>query len=71
MDSRKPLKKLKTKQNQILGLYSEALRRNLDSLQRIKYKAIVVIEIHARDVIEKMYKNSELIVTYVLIFACR
>lgn len=58
MDSRKPLKKLKKKQNQILGVYSEAIRSDLDRLQRIKFKAIVVIEIHARDVIEKMYKNS-------------
>ncbi|XP_063992490.1 dynein axonemal heavy chain 2 [Diachasmimorpha longicaudata] len=58
MDSKKPLKKLKAKQNQALALYSDALRRDLDRLQRIKYKAIVVIEIHARDVIETMYKND-------------
>ncbi|XP_024940642.1 dynein heavy chain 2, axonemal [Cephus cinctus] len=56
MESKKPLKKLKKKQNQALAKYSEAVRGNLNRLQRLKLKAIVVIEIHARDVIEKMYK---------------
>lgn len=55
-DSKKPLKKLKRRQNQALTNYSEAVRGDLDKLQRLKLKAIVVIEIHARDVIEKMYK---------------
>ncbi|XP_051176804.1 dynein axonemal heavy chain 2 [Leptopilina boulardi] len=56
LDSKKPLKKLRKKQNQALAKYSEAIRGNLSKLQRLKFKAIVVIEIHARDVIEKMYK---------------
>ena len=58
IESKKPLKKLKSRQNQALAKYSEAVRENLDKLQRLKFKAIVVIEIHARDVIEKMYKAS-------------
>lgn len=61
MESKKPLKKLKKKQNQVLAKYSEAVRGNLNKLQRLKLKAIVIIEIHARDVIEKMYKMSEFI----------
>jgi dynein heavy chain len=59
IESKKPLKKLKRRQNQALNKYSEAVRGNLDKLQRLKFKAIVVIEIHARDVIEKMYKSSK------------
>ncbi|XP_033219684.1 dynein heavy chain 2, axonemal [Belonocnema kinseyi] len=56
LESKKPLKKLRKRQNQALAKYSEAIRGNLNKLQRLKFKAIVVIEIHARDVIEKMYK---------------
>lgn len=59
LDSKKPLKKLRKKQNQALAKYSEAIRGNLSKLQRLKFKAIVVIEIHARDVIEKMYRISK------------
>ncbi|XP_046433182.1 dynein axonemal heavy chain 2 [Neodiprion fabricii] len=58
LESKKPLKKLKKKQNQVLTKYSEAIRGNLNKLQRLKLKALVVIEIHARDVIEKMYKMN-------------
>lgn len=56
MESRKPLRKLRKRQNQALAKYSEAIRTDVDKLLRIKLKAIVVIEIHARDVIEKLYK---------------
>lgn len=62
MDSKKPLKKLRKRQNQTLAKYSEAVRSDINKLDRIKFKAIVVIEIHARDVIEKMYKLSKLII---------
>ncbi|XP_043277760.1 dynein axonemal heavy chain 2 [Venturia canescens] len=58
LDSRKPLKKLRKKQNQALAEYTEAIKGNLNKLQRLKFKAIVVIEIHARDVIEKLYKSN-------------
>ncbi|KAG7190743.1 hypothetical protein KM043_006815 [Ampulex compressa] len=57
-DSRKPLRKLRRRQNQALDKYSDAIRSNLTKLERLKLKAIVVIEIHARDVIEKMYRTN-------------
>ncbi|XP_011862155.1 PREDICTED: dynein heavy chain 2, axonemal [Vollenhovia emeryi] len=57
-DSRKPLRRLRKKQNQTLDKYSEAIRGDLSRLDRLKLKAIVVIEIHARDVVEKMYKMN-------------
>ncbi|KAL0267127.1 UNVERIFIED_CONTAM: hypothetical protein PYX00_009482 [Menopon gallinae] len=56
MEAKAPLKKLRTKQNKILQRFSEAIRGNLTKLQRVKVVAIVTIEIHARDVIDKMYK---------------
>ncbi|KAL2735253.1 dynein axonemal heavy chain 2 [Vespula squamosa] len=58
VDSKKPLRRSKKKQNQALAKYSEAIRSDLNNLDRLKFKAIVVIEIHARDVIERMYKNN-------------
>lgn len=58
-DSRKPLRRLRRKQDQALGRYSEAVRSDLSKVDRLKFKAIVVIEIHARDVIERMYRTSE------------
>lgn len=60
-DSKKPLRRLKKKQNQTLDKYSETIRSDLSKLDRLKFKAVIVIEIHARDVIEKMYKMSKLI----------
>lgn len=59
VDSRRPLKKLRKRQNQALSKYTEAIRGELTHLQRLKFKAIAVIEIHARDVIEKMYRASK------------
>ncbi|XP_068978772.1 dynein axonemal heavy chain 2 [Bombus flavifrons] len=58
VDSRRPLKKLRKRQNQALSKYTEAIRGELTHLQRLKFKAIAVIEIHARDVIEKMYRAN-------------
>lgn len=60
-DSKKPLRRLRKKQNQTLDKYSETIRSDLSKLDRLKFKAVIIIEIHARDVIEKMYKMSELI----------
>lgn len=68
MDSKKPLRRSKRKQNQALAKYSEAIRSDLSNLDRLKFKAIVVIEIHARDVIERMYKNSEFSFHYMFEF---
>lgn len=36
--------------------FSEAIRGNLTKIQRLKMVALVTIEVHARDVIEKMIK---------------
>ncbi|KAL6445588.1 hypothetical protein ACFW04_000847 [Cataglyphis niger] len=57
-DSKKPLRRLRKKQNQTLDKYSESVRSDLSKLDRLKFKAIVVIEIHSRDVIEKMYRMN-------------
>ena len=59
VDTRRPLKKLRKRRNQALSKYSEAIRGELSHLDRLKFKAIVVIEIHSRDVIEKMYRASK------------
>nr|XP_015838947.1 PREDICTED: dynein heavy chain 2, axonemal [Tribolium castaneum] len=57
-DSKKPLKKLRKKQNQVLSKLSELSRRELTKLQRLKANALITIEIHSRDVIDKMYKAN-------------
>lgn len=40
----------------MLQCYSETIRGNLSKVQRLKVVALVTIEVHARDVIEKMVK---------------
>jgi dynein heavy chain len=55
-DSKRPLRKLRRKQDQALDLYSQAIQSELTMLQRLKLKAIIVIEIHARDVIDRLYR---------------
>ena len=40
----------------MLNKFSEMIRGNLTKLQRLKIVALVTIEVHARDVIEKMIK---------------
>lgn len=42
----------------MLSKFSEILRGNLTKLQRLKLVALVTIEVHARDVIEKMIKSG-------------
>ncbi|XP_054274165.1 dynein axonemal heavy chain 2 [Macrosteles quadrilineatus] len=58
MENKSALKKLKKKQNAILAKFSDAVRSNLTKIQRLKVNALVTIEIHARDVIESMYKKN-------------
>lgn len=58
MESKKPLKRLRRKQNQVLSKLSEMSRRDLDKLQRLKTNALITIEIHSRDVIDRLYKAS-------------
>ena len=40
----------------LLNKYSEAIRGNLTKMQRAKLVALVTIEVHARDIIEKLAK---------------
>ncbi|XP_066267393.1 dynein axonemal heavy chain 2-like isoform X1 [Branchiostoma lanceolatum] len=55
---KKALKSLKKKQISMLNKFSEAIRGNLTKIQRLKIVALVTIEVHARDVIEKLIKSS-------------
>ena len=40
----------------MLNKFSEAIRSNLTKNQRLKIVAIVTIEVHARDIIERLAK---------------
>ncbi|KAM5307672.1 dynein axonemal heavy chain 2 [Glossophaga mutica] len=56
---KKILKVVKKKQVSILNKYSEAIRGNLTKIMRLKIVGLVTIEIHARDVLEKLYKSGQ------------
>ena len=56
---KKPLKSLRKKQISMLSKFSEALRGHLTKIQRLKLVALVTVEVHARDVIEKMIKSGK------------
>ncbi|CAB0007849.1 unnamed protein product [Nesidiocoris tenuis] len=58
LENHAPMKRLKKKQMQVLLKFSDAVRSDLTKLQRVKIVAIVTIEIHAKDVIEKLYKGN-------------
>lgn len=60
MESKKPMKRLRKKQNQVLSKLSELSRRDMPKMQRLKTNALITIEIHCRDVIDRMYKTSKL-----------
>uniref|UniRef100_A0A8C3P4G2 Dynein axonemal heavy chain 2 n=1 Tax=Chrysemys picta bellii TaxID=8478 RepID=A0A8C3P4G2_CHRPI len=60
---KKFLKVMKKKQVSLLNKYSEAIRGSLTKIMRLKIVALVTVEIHARDVIEKLYKSSLIDVT--------
>ena len=53
---KRALKIAKRKQVAMLNKFSEAIRGNLTKLQRAKIVSLVTIEVHARDVIEKLVK---------------
>ncbi|KAF6038528.1 hypothetical protein EB796_003169 [Bugula neritina] len=55
---KKALKSLKRKQVAMLGKFSEAIRTNLTKIQRLKIVGLVTIEVHARDIIEKLIKTG-------------
>ena len=42
----------------MLSKFSEAIRSNLTKIQRLKIVAIVTVEVHARDIIEKLIKTG-------------
>lgn len=52
------MKTLRRKQRNILDKFSEAIRSNLTKIQRLKINALVVIEVHQRDIIERLYKTG-------------
>uniref|UniRef100_A0A8P0SL08 Dynein axonemal heavy chain 2 n=1 Tax=Canis lupus familiaris TaxID=9615 RepID=A0A8P0SL08_CANLF len=49
---------LKVMKVSVLNKYSEAIRGNLTKIMRLKIVALVTIEVHARDVLEKLYKSG-------------
>lgn len=49
---------MKKKQKLVLEKFSEAIRSNLTKIQRLKINSLVVIEVHQRDIIEKLYKSG-------------
>lgn len=55
---KKGLKSMRKKQVAMLDKFSEAIRGNLTKLQRLKLVALVTIEVHSRDIIEKMLKSG-------------
>ncbi|XP_074478915.1 dynein axonemal heavy chain 2 [Sebastes fasciatus] len=52
------LKSMKKKQVSMLQCYSEIIRGNLSKVLRLKIVALVTVEVHARDVIDKLAKAS-------------
>ena len=42
----------------MLDKFSEAIRGNMTKLERLKLVALVTIEVHAREIIEKMLKSG-------------
>ena len=55
---KKSLKSMKKKQISMLTKFSDAIRGNLTPIQRAKIVALVTIEVHARDVIDKLIKSN-------------
>lgn len=58
VDQKKPLRKLKKKQNKVLTKLSEMSRKELSKIMRLKVNTLITLEIHGRDVIERMYKAN-------------
>lgn len=47
------------KQKNVLTKLSKIIRGDLTNTERLKVVALIVIEIHGRDVIESIYKSSK------------
>lgn len=58
VDQKKPLRKLKRKQIKVLMKLSEISRKDLPKIMRLKVNTIITLELHGRDVIERMYKSN-------------
>ncbi|KAJ2950232.1 hypothetical protein O0L34_g11594 [Tuta absoluta] len=56
MKERRPLKKLRKKQNLILATLQMMSRKEIPKILRCKVNALCVIEIHSRDTVDRMYK---------------
>ncbi|XP_070711337.1 dynein axonemal heavy chain 2 [Pempheris klunzingeri] len=52
------LKSIKAKQVSMLHCYSEIIRGNLSKVLRLKIVALVTVEVHARDVVDKLAKTG-------------
>ncbi|KAK2862756.1 hypothetical protein Q5P01_002289 [Channa striata] len=52
------LKSMKKKQVAMLQCYSETIRGNLSKILRLKIVALVTVEVHARDVIDKLARTG-------------
>ncbi|KAJ8721217.1 hypothetical protein PYW07_001992 [Mythimna separata] len=63
MKEKKPLKKLRKKQNQILTTLQMMSRKEISKILRAKVNALCVIEIHSRDTVDRMYKMGCMNVT--------
>ncbi|XP_045494772.1 dynein axonemal heavy chain 2 [Colias croceus] len=63
MKEKKPLKKLRKKQNQILSTLQYMSRKEISKILRCKVNALCVIEIHSRDTVDRMYKMGCMTVT--------
>ncbi|XP_053613118.1 dynein axonemal heavy chain 2 isoform X1 [Plodia interpunctella] len=63
MKEKKPMKKLRKKQNQILTTLQMMSRKDISKILRAKVNALCVIEIHSRDMVDKMYKMGCMTVT--------
>ncbi|KPJ06858.1 Dynein heavy chain 2, axonemal [Papilio machaon] len=63
MKEKKPMKKLRKKQNQILTTLQNMSRKEITKILRCKVNALCVIEIHSRDCVDKLYKMGCMSVT--------
>ncbi|XP_050440794.1 dynein axonemal heavy chain 2-like [Adelges cooleyi] len=53
-----PLKKIYSKHKHALTKLSQSIRRDLTRTTRLKLVSLVAVEIHAKDVIEQLYKSN-------------
>ena len=59
LNDKRPMKYLKKKQKRLLLKLSEISRKELNGQMRLKIRTLITVELHSRDVIERMLKNSK------------